>query len=94
MRNAKYLIWSLFPFYLLWNLLKTKCLFGHKWEYGTEEVTYSQLLRPDRKASLLQKSRYCRKCSSKQIQMIGGKWMDWSLSIDEERDKKLNELGI
>lgn len=80
------------PFYNIWLIVTRKCLYGHNWTYGTEDVTYSQLSNPSKKSILVHKSRYCKTCSKKQIQNIGGEWRNWSLSIDEKRDKNLKEL--
>jgi len=76
-----------------------KCLIGHKWIYGTEKVTYKRLgsyYRQSNNDSLEydHKSRYCVRCSKKQVLMVGGKWRDWNLNKVEKRDSKLNDLGI
>jgi hypothetical protein len=39
------------------------------------------------------KVRLCNKCYKKQ-RTKGIDWVDWELTLDEERDLKLKELGI
>lgn len=42
-----------------------------------------------------EKTRICGKCYRKQTYLTyPGRWVDTPLSTQEERDKKLNELGI
>ena len=74
--------------------MNIKCLFRHKWEYGTEEVTYTAILAVKKEMTMIHRSRCCERCSLKQIQMIGGDWIKWGMSTEEKRDKKLKDLGI
>lgn len=80
------------------------CLIGHRWIYSVEDITYKRMFSVSNTNALDElvlptQVRCCNRCYKKQrlssIPSVGSDWQDWqSLSIQEGRDKKLNELGI
>ena len=75
--------------------MNLRCLLGHKWEYYMEEITYrsSAHVYPPKEITLPTKVRCCSRCYKKQKCNIG-EWTSWYLTKQEERDKKLKEIGI
>jgi hypothetical protein len=68
----------------------------HKWEYSIQEdkITFSAY---STSLTLNRKTRYCEKCGRKESTILGGNnssWHESKLTKEEERDKKLKDLGI
>jgi hypothetical protein len=82
--------------------MKLRCLIGiHKWEYSEESIRYVRIHTTSSADHIdrMENVRYCTKCSKKQRRAFShvihnSDWTDWHLTKDEERDKKLNDLGI
>lgn len=89
---------------IILNLFGKRCLFGHKWKIGKESIEYtmvniSPLVSPIEYIHRIEDVRYCTRCSKKQRKAyshiyINNDWTDWHLTKEEERDKKLNDLGL
>ena len=75
--------------------MNLRCLLGHKWEYCTEDITYNNTAHvyPPKQIIMPTQVRLCLRCYKKQKNMIGD-WTNWHLTKQEERDKKLKEIGI
>jgi hypothetical protein len=74
------------------------CVIKHKWVYKTEDIVISSPYIFFNGVSGLEvniptKIRLCSRCHKKQ-RSRGIDWVDWELSLEEEREKKLKELGI
>ena len=70
------------------------CFIKHNWEYKEELINYFN--HNNKLKSVLNiptKVRLCNKCYKKQ-RSKGIDWVDWELTLEEERDLKLKELGI
>ncbi len=64
----------------------------HDWVYSRyeEEIVFGNQMIP---IKLNFKTRYCNKCGTKE-RKIHQTWVPCSLTKEEERDKKLTDLGI
>ena len=83
-----------------------KCkIFGHKWRYSKEYVTYviSNTITKSTpngiKTTWPISVRMCLRCYNKEIEdhlpsESKVSWVSWELTKQELRDKNLNELGI
>jgi hypothetical protein len=74
------------------------CFIKHSWEYKEEMITYRMqsigiYTNKLKSITMPTKVRLCNKCYKKQ-RTKGIDWVDWELTLDEERDLKLKELGI
>ncbi len=77
------------------------CLFGHNWEYKVEDITYVRLNNyvdittssVNDRVVMQTKVRLCVKCYKKQ-RTHGQDWTSCELTLQEDRDKKLKEIGI
>lgn len=79
-----------------------RCFFGHKWEEKQEVIIPEFLLDLYTKNNLLgmyktelfnSNVRFCKRCFKKQKEIgDSGLWISHKLSIEEEREIKLNEL--
>lgn len=85
--------------------MKWKCFFGkHKWDYSWESAKFVSVSDPNNTKYFMVKVRYCSECSKKQrnsynpLDDVLGENRHWvnynNLTIDQVRDKKLNELGL
>ena len=81
------------------------CVIKHKWVYKNEDINLSYNLPNHglRRFELLTtKVRLCSRCHKKQRQIILRTsmssevidWVDYELSLEEQREIKLKELGI
>jgi hypothetical protein len=68
------------------------CFIKHSWEYKEEMITYSNTNKL-KSVTMPTKVRLCNRCYKKQ-RSKGIDWVDWELTLEEERDLKLKELGI
>jgi hypothetical protein len=77
----------------LFRIFRDSCFF-HKWEvWHYNSMSFSNFDRPRHR--WYEKTRICGKCYKKQTYLTyPGRWVDTPLSTQEERDKKINELGI
>ena len=72
----------------------------HDWAYSSheEEIAFgngSQVtLNQRHRIKLNFKTRYCNKCGLKEKMHPKGNWYPCSLTKEEQRDKKLKDLGI
>lgn len=73
--------------------MKFSCFFRHNWKYSVEDITYTRIGDSNDKMIIPTQVRLCSKCYKKQ-RSKGIDWTDWELSVQEERDKKLREIGI
>ena len=86
--------------------MKWKCFFGrHKWDYSWESNKFTRLFdRSDVKYFMI-RVRYCTECGKKQrssnmpsnnFSVQGNStWLDYNnLTVEQKRDKKLNDLGL
>jgi len=84
-----------------------KCkLFGHKWNYYKEDVPHitspvnlTHRVIPSYTFPVNTEFRYCPRCFINQVRVAhsGDEKTDWrnvALNVEQERDKKLKELGI
>ncbi len=74
------------------------CVIKHKWVYKTEDILFfsdrSQFTsRLSTNVTIPTKVRLCERCHKKQ-RSRGIDWIDWELTVEEERDIKLKELGL
>jgi len=80
-----------------------KCkLFGHKWNYYKEDVPH--ITSPVLEGLILGSAcdtefRYCSRCFTNQVRVAHSfdektDWRNVVLNVEQERDKKLKELGI
>ncbi len=74
------------------------CNIKHKWIYKNEDIVISSPYIFFNGVSGLEVTiptqvRLCNRCHKKQ-RSRGIDWVDWELSLEEERDIKLKELGI
>jgi hypothetical protein len=71
------------------------CVIKHKWVYKTEDINYckSHFGISGLEVNIPTNVRLCSRCHKKQ-RSKGIDWVDWELSLEEEREKKLKELGI
>lgn len=74
-----------------WRMIKS-ATHRHDWEYGTMSE-YIQF-RVGEQIEISSKTRYCRKCNTKEKKWLGNTWHPANLTKEEERDKKLKDLGI
>lgn len=84
--------------------MNLRCLFRHKWRVGKESIPYvrsdsSIMGNHSETIHRIEDVRYCTRCSKKQRRAfshvyVNTDWTDWQLTKDEERDKKLNDLGL
>jgi hypothetical protein len=76
------------------------CSIKHKWEYKKEPITYSRIISRYSSAKLNKdvivptEVRLCKRCHKKQKLGMTGYWVDWDLTLEEEREIKLKEIGI
>ena len=63
------------------------CLIKHKWEYKTEDISFFNNI------TMPTKVRLCTRCYKKQ-RSLGLDWVDWKLTLEEERDIKLKRILI
>jgi len=80
----------------LWNVWEVYRVLTHrhKWEYSTQE---DKIVFNTTSLTLNRKTRYCEKCGRKESTILGGNnssWHESKLTKEEERDKKLKDLGI
>jgi hypothetical protein len=68
------------------------CVIKHKWKYKTEDINFFHGIT-GLKVNIPTKVRLCERCHKKQ-RSRGIHWIDWELTSEEEREKKLKELGI
>ena len=59
------------------------CLIKHKWEYN--------ITRLKTNVDMPTKVRLCNRCYKKQ-RSVGIDWVDWELTLEEERDLKLKQI--
>ncbi len=67
----------------------------HNWVYSSqvEEICFSSFTKQPIK--LIFKTRYCTKCGTKEKKHPhNGTWYQCKLNKEEQRDKKLKDLGI
>ena len=69
------------------------CFIKHNWEYKEELINYFNSNNKLKSVTMPTKVRLCNKCYKKQ-RSKGIDWVDWELTLEEERDLKLKELGI
>ena len=70
------------------------CSIKHKWEYKTEDISFfSNITRLESNVTMPTKVRLCKRCYKKQ-RSVGIDWTDWELTLEEEREIKLKEIGI
>ena len=87
--------------------MSLKCkVFGHKWQEYKEDVTHvtpsisnSHMSVPSITFSVNTTFRYCPKCFTNQIRLAWSDdekvdWRSVDLSIEQEREKKLKDLGL
>lgn len=67
------------------------CSIKHKWEYKTEDISFFSRLKAN--VTIPTKVRLCNRCHKKQ-RSVGIDWVDWELTLEEEREIKLREIGI
>jgi hypothetical protein len=68
------------------------CVIKHKWEYKTEDIDFfSNITRLKTNVTIPTKVRLCTRCYKKQ-RSRGIDWVDWELTIEEERDMKLKSI--
>lgn len=65
------------------------CLVKHKWKYKTEDISFFNNIN----VIIPTKVRICARCYKKQ-RSVGFDWVDWELTLEEEREIKLKEIGI
>lgn len=65
----------------------------HDWAYSNheEEIAFGN---QKHRIKLNFKTRYCNKCGLKEKMHPKGNWYPCSLTKEEQRDKKLSDLGI
>lgn len=68
------------------------CVIKHKWVYKNEDINFFHGIS-GLEVNIPVKVRLCERCHKKQ-RSRGIDWVDWELSLEEEREKKLKELGI
>jgi hypothetical protein len=68
-----------------------RCLIKHKWEYKWEEITHWHSLNLNKKVTTPTQVRLCQRCNRKQ-RSRGIDWVEWSLTLEEERDIKLRNI--
>ena len=70
------------------------CSIKHRWEYKTEDISFfSNITRLKSNVTIPTKVRFCTRCYKKQ-RSVGIDWTDWELTLEEEREIKLKEIGI
>ncbi len=74
-----------------------KCFFSHKWKYLKEDVEFVRIggIKVGRESiTILSEVRLCKRCYKKQLKRVTD-WVSYNnLTTEQERDKKINELGI
>ena len=76
------------------------CSIKHKWMYKKEDISYERIragyssVKLAKVISVPTEVRLCRRCHKKQRMGISGCWTDWELTLEEEREIKLKEIGI
>jgi hypothetical protein len=68
------------------------CVIKHKWVYKNEDINFFHGIS-GLEVNIPTNVRLCSRCHKKQ-RSKGIDWVDWELSLDEWREKKLKELGI
>ena len=68
------------------------CIIKHKWVYKIEDINFFHGIS-GLEVNIPTNVRLCSRCHKKQ-RSKGIDWVDWELSLDEWREKKLKELGI
>ena len=78
------------------------CVIKHKWVYKNEDINFFHGIS-GLEVNIPTKVRLCERCHKKQrskgitqLPPLCSRydWVDWELSLEEEREKKLKELGI
>ena len=68
----------------------------HDWVHSSHSSQVEQLgIFTKQPIKLIFKTKYCNKCGTKERKIHGnGTWVPCSLTKEEQRDKKLKDLGI
>lgn len=81
--------------------MKWKCFFGrHNWDYSWESAKFVSVFAsdPNNTKDFMINVRYCTECCKKQRSsslLSSQTWIDYNnLTVDQIRDKKLNDLGL
>ncbi len=72
------------------------CIIKHKWEYKIEDITFSNFRElnldgTQKEVTISNQVRLCKRCHKKQ-RSRGIDWVEWELTLEEERDIKLSKL--
>lgn len=77
-----------------------KCLIRHNWEYFDEDIEFvrvgglSRLKLNGDIVTIPSEVRLCKRCYKKQFKRVTD-WIDYNnLTKEQERDKKLTNIGI
>jgi NADH pyrophosphatase NudC (nudix superfamily) len=66
----------------------------HDWVYSSQVEELGIHIGTKQPIKQIFKTRYCTKCGTKEKKHTNGTWYQCKLSKEEQRDKKLRDLGI
>ena len=73
------------------------CIIKHKWEYKIEDITFSNFRElnldgTQKEVTISNQVRLCKRCHKKQ-RSRGIDWVEWELTLEEEKQKVCSEWG-